>query len=99
MKGQMLKHLPADAILNIQSFLFGNSNSWRIKKNKKFVELQSLFKKNIDNLEIQYLQEVFIIRIKLLDQCWILTFFLIRKIRWDVGGWVQLFNQKWDLDF
>ena len=32
MQGQMLKDLPLDAILNIQSFLIGKPNDLRLKK-------------------------------------------------------------------
>ena len=46
MQGQMLKDLPLDAISNIQSFLIGKPNDLRLKNNKKFVELQRLFKIN-----------------------------------------------------
>ena len=46
MQGQMLKDLPLDAILNIQSFLIGKPDNLRLKNNKKFVDLQRLFKIN-----------------------------------------------------
>ena len=52
MQGQMLKDLPLDAILNIQSFLIGKPNDLRLKNNKKLVELQRLFKINYGECRI-----------------------------------------------
>ena len=40
----MLKDMPNDIILNIQSFLLGKPEDLRLKHKKKFVELQRLFK-------------------------------------------------------
>ena len=42
----MLSELPTEAITNIQSYLLGRPEDLKIKHNKKFYELQRLFKIN-----------------------------------------------------
>lgn len=52
MQGQMLKDLPLDVILNIQSFLIGKPYNLRLKNNNKFVDLQRLFRINYKPFKI-----------------------------------------------
>ena len=43
---EMMKNMSEDVILKIQSFLLGRPEEMRLKNNKKFIELQKLFKIN-----------------------------------------------------
>ena len=54
-EGKMLKDMPNDVILNIQSYLLGKPEDLKIKHSKKFHELQRLFKINYNYIKPQVL--------------------------------------------
>ena len=51
-EGKMLKDMPNDVILNIQSYLLGKPEDLKIKHIKKFHELQRLFKINYNYIPL-----------------------------------------------
>ena len=57
---KMLSELPTEVIMNIQSYLLGRPEDLKIKRNKKFHELQRLFKINY----IYRLNQVLITKVK-----------------------------------
>ena len=49
---KMLSELPTECITNIQSYLLGRPEDLKIKRNKKFNELQRLFKINYNYIPL-----------------------------------------------